>query len=124
MFTAELYSSPRHQILQATITNPFPSFTVNNLQPETRYIIKIFSKNTRENSLSLELKTSTIKRNQQTSCPYENSKVEKLEKQARPVEPRLMQVKLDWSSRFQRSRFLENFRALAGLEENLDQTVP
>ena len=44
-------------------------------------------------------------------------------KQARPVEPRLMQVKLDWSSRFQRSRFLENFKALAGLEENLDQTV-
>ena len=44
--------------------------------------------------------------------------------QARPVEPRLMQVKLDWSSRFQRSRFLENFRALAGLEENLDQKVP
>ena len=44
-------------------------------------------------------------------------------RQASPVEPRLMQVKLDWS-RFQRSRFLENFRALAGLEENLDQTVP
>ena len=45
-------------------------------------------------------------------------------KQARPVEPRLMQVKLNWSSRFQRSTFLENFRALAGLKENLDQTVP
>ena len=35
-----------------------------------------------------------------------------------------MQVKLDWFSGFQRSRLLENFRALACLEENFDQTVP
>ena len=56
-------------------------------------------------------------------CPMNNPRKKCIE-QARPVEPRLMQVKLDWSSRFQRSRFLENFRALTGLEENLDQTVP
>jgi len=60
-FTAELYTSGEYSSLQTTMTNSVPAFTVYNLQPGTRYYVKIHSSNAKGRSGEVKMKASTVK---------------------------------------------------------------
>jgi len=60
-YTAELYTSPDHSMLQSTVTNTVPEFSVYNLPPGTRFYVKIFAVNAKGRSSSVDIKASTVK---------------------------------------------------------------